>query len=221
MKFGVLFSGGKDSTYSAWLAKRRGHELACLITIFSENKDSYMFHTPLIELTKKQAELMNLPIIIGKTKGEKEKELDDLEELIKNAVKKYKINGIVTGAVASNYQAERIKKICDKLGIKCLNPIWGVNQVKLLEELIKNKFEIIIIGVAAYPLNEKWIGRKIDAGYIKEIAELQRKYRINPNGEGGETESLVLNCPLFKKKLKIGKITSAGKGNSWRAEIKQ
>jgi asparagine synthase (glutamine-hydrolysing) len=219
MKFGVLFSGGKDSTYSAWLAKRRGHELACLITIFSENKDSYMFHTPLIELTKKQAELMNLPIIIGKTKGEKEKELDDLEELIKNAVKKYKINGIVTGAVASNYQAERIKKICDKLGIKCLNPIWGVNQVKLLEELIKNKFEIIIIGVAAYPLNEKWIGRKIDAGYIKEIAELQRKYRINPNGEGGETESLVLNCPLFKKKLKIGKITSAGEGNSWRAEI--
>jgi asparagine synthase (glutamine-hydrolysing) len=219
MKFGVLFSGGKDSTYSAWLAKRRGHELACLITIFSENKDSYMFHTPLIELTKKQAELMNLPIIIGKTKGEKEKELDDLEELIKNAVKKYKINGIVTGAVASNYQAERIKKICDKLGIKCLNPIWGVNQVKLLEELIKDKFEVIITGVAAYPLNEKWIGRKIDAGYIKEIVELQRKYRINPNGEGGETESLVLNCPLFKKKLKIGKITSAGEGNSWRAEI--
>jgi asparagine synthase (glutamine-hydrolysing) len=221
MKIGVLFSGGKDSTYSAWLAKKEGHELVCLITLFSENKDSYMFHTPLIELTKKQAELMNLPIIIDKTAGEKEKELADLERAIKKAIFDYKIEGIVTGAVASNYQAERIKKICDKLGIKCLNPIWGVNQVKLLEELIKNKFEIIIIGVAAYPLNEKWIGRKIDAGYIKEIAELQRKYRINPNGEGGETESLVLNCPLFKKKLKIGKITSAGKGNSWRAEIKQ
>ena len=38
--------------------------------------DSYMFHTPLIELTLKQAQLINLPVVIGKTKGEKEKEIE-------------------------------------------------------------------------------------------------------------------------------------------------
>ena len=61
MKVASLFSGGKDSVYSAYLAKKEGHELACLISMFSENKESYMFHTPSIEKTQKQAEVMNLP----------------------------------------------------------------------------------------------------------------------------------------------------------------
>jgi len=221
MKLGVLFSGGKDSTYSAFLEKKAGHELACLITIFSKNKESYMFHTPLIELTEKQADLMDLPILIKETKGEKEKELGDLEEAIKEAIKKFHIKGIVTGAVASNYQAERIQKICDKLGIKCINPLWEKNQIDLLRELVKNNFEILIIGVAAFPLDKSWIGRKIDLNYINEMNKLQEKYGINPNGEGGETESLVINCPLFKKKLEIGKLNSDGENNRWMAFLKK
>ena len=72
MKLGVLFSGGKDSTYAAYLAKKYKHKLVCLITIVSENEASYMFHTPAIELTKKQAKLMGLPIILTNTAGEKE-----------------------------------------------------------------------------------------------------------------------------------------------------
>ena len=79
-RVGVLFSGGKDSTYAAWLAKKEGHELACLITLYSENPESYMFHTPSISKTKKQAELMNLPLITRITKGIKEEELRDFIE---------------------------------------------------------------------------------------------------------------------------------------------
>ena len=124
LKIGVLFSGGKDSTYAAWLAKKQGHELACLITLYSENPDSYMFHTPSIRKTKQQARIMNLPIIIQKTKGKKELELRDLEKAIKSAVKEHKIQGIVTGALHSVYQASRIQKICDKLGLECFNPLW-------------------------------------------------------------------------------------------------
>ena len=96
MKLGVLFSGGKDSTYAAYLAKKYNHELTCLISIISENKDSFMFHTPSIKITKIQATAMNLPIILQKTKGEKEIELKDLEKAIKFAKQKYKIRGIVT-----------------------------------------------------------------------------------------------------------------------------
>src|SRR3989344_4233760 len=99
MKLGVLFSGGKDSTFATWLAKKEGYEISCLISIVSDNKESYMFHTPSIEKTKKQAEVMNIPIIFQKTEGKKEIELKDLEEAIRKAKKKYKIEGIVTGAV--------------------------------------------------------------------------------------------------------------------------
>ena len=75
--------------------------------------------------------------------------------------------------------------------------------MELLEDLIKNKFEIIITGVAAYPLGKDWIGRKLDKKMIKELVTLNKKYKINPAGEGGEAETFVLNSPLFKKPLKI------------------
>ena len=219
MKLGVLFSGGKDSTYAAYLAKKEGHELTCLITLHSENPDSYMFHSPSIKKTEKQAQVMDIPILTSTTKGKKEKELEDLENAIKEAKKKYKIEGIITGALHSEYQASRIQKICDKLKLKCINPLWHKDEIEYLKELIENKFEIIITGVAAYPLDETWLGRKIDSSFITAVKELNTKYKIHPAGEGGEFETFVLNCPLFKKPLKITSKDISGEDNSWKMEI--
>jgi ABC transporter with metal-binding/Fe-S-binding domain ATP-binding protein len=219
MKLGVLFSGGKDSVYSAYLAKKAGYDLTCLISIFSKNQESYMFHTPSIKKTKKQAKVMKIPLIIQKTKGEKEEELKDLEKVIRKAIKKYKIKAITTGAIASVYQASRIQKICDKLNLKCFNPLWKKNEFEYLEELIKDKFKIIIVGVFAYPLNESWLGRKINKKFIDDVKILYDKYKIHPAGEGGEFETFVLNCPLFKKELEIVDKKIAGKKNSWSMDI--
>ncbi len=219
MKVGVLFSGGKDSTYAAWLAQKQGHELVCLISLISENKESYMFHTPVITMTQKQAELMGIPLITQKTKGEKEMELVELEKAIQTAVNMYRIEGIVTGALASVYQASRIQALCNKLNLQCINPLWQKNQITLLEEIIKNKFEVIIVGVFAYPLDKTWVGRKIDAQFILDVKKMQEKYKINPAGEGGEFESLVVNCPLFKKPLEFSINNVTGEGNSWTAEL--
>src|SRR3989304_4478691 len=116
MKLGVLFSGGKDSTFAAWKAMQK-EKVVCLITVVSENEESYMFHTPNIKLTELQAEAMGLPIVVQKTRGEKEKELEDLRKAIKQARQKYKIRGVVTGAIASTYQATRVQKICDELDL--------------------------------------------------------------------------------------------------------
>jgi uncharacterized protein (TIGR00290 family) len=125
----------------------------------------------------------------------------------------------VTGAVESVYQASRVQNICNKLGIECFNPLWQKNQIEILEDLVKNKFEVLISGVAAYPLDKKWIGRKIDKKFIKEIKILSEKYKINPAGEGGEFESLVVNCSLFKRKLNVELKNVFGDGNAWRGEF--
>ena len=219
MKIGVLFSGGKDSTFAAWLAKKQGHEISCLISIISENPESYMFHTPSITKTKKQAEVMGIPLVVRKSSGVKEKELDDLESAIKTAVKEYKIKGIVTGAIESVYQASRIQNICNKLGLECFNPLWQKNQIELLQDLIKEKFRVIVTGVFAYPLNGSWLGREINHDFISEIRELNEKYEINPAGEGGEFETFVLECPLFKKPLKVTGANFSGEKNSWKMEL--
>lgn len=219
MKLGVLFSGGKDSCYAAYLAKKHGHEVSCLISVVSENKFSYMFHTPSISKVEKQAEMMELPLIVINTKGEKEKELLDLKKGIKKAVDKYGIEGIISGAVESVYQATRVQKICNSLGIECFNPLWQKDQIELLEELILSKFDVIIVGVMAYPLDLKWLGRKIDNRFLKDVKGLRDKYGISPSGEGGEFESFVLDSPLFKKKLEVKGFKDVGEKNTWHREI--
>ena len=219
MKLGLLFSGGKDSTYAGYLVKQEGHELGCLISIFSENKESYMFHTPSVERVRAQAEVMGVPLIVEESEGEKEIELLDLERGIKRAVDEFGIEGIVTGAVESVYQSSRIQKICDKWGLKCFNPLWKMDSFELLEGLIKEGFKAIVVGVFAYPLDNSWLGREIDKEFVSEVVELERKYNIHPAGEGGEFESFVLDCPLFSRGLEVKGFKDSGEKNSWRREV--
>ncbi len=202
MKLGILFSGGKDS-FLAMLKMMKEHEIACLISVISANRESYMFHVPGIEFVDYSAKAVDLSLIKQETKGEKEKELKDLENAIKKAVEKHKIDGIVSGAIASNYQASRIQKICDKLGVKCFNPLWQKNQINALNEIVEKKIKVIITGVACYPLNESWLGRMIDKKFIKDVLLLEKKYKINPAGEGGEFETMVIDSPVHKYSLKI------------------
>jgi ABC transporter with metal-binding/Fe-S-binding domain ATP-binding protein len=202
MKLAILFSGGKDSCYAMHLA-RQHHEIACLITIQSKNPESYMFHTPNINMTELQAEAIGLPLLTVKTEGEKEKELSDLKKAIKRSIELFEVEGIVTGAIESVYQATRVQNICDELNLWCFNPLWQKDQMQLLNELLTGNFEIIISSIAAYPFDEKWLGRKLDEKTVHDLKSLHQKYKINPAGEGGEYESLVTYAPFFSKKIII------------------
>jgi len=213
MKLGVLFSGGKDSTIALHKAAKK-NKIACLITIISKNKESYMFHTPNINITKMQSEALGIPIINKDTKGNPEKELKDLEEAIKEAIKKFKIKGIVTGAIASVYQSQRIQKICDKLEISCINPLWKKNQKSILLQMVEKKYKTIISGIFAYPLTEKWLGKTIDNKTIDQLIILNKKFSLSIAGEGGEIETTVLDAPLFTKRIEITDFTIKAKGNT-------
>lgn len=220
MRLGVLFSGGKDSTLALHLAAEK-EEVVCLITILSKNKESFMFHTPNIDITALQAEALGLPQITKTTQGEKEKELSDLEDAIAEAARKFQMEGVVTGAVESVYQAERVQRICNKLGLWCFNPLWKQDQKDLLEYLLEKRFKVIISGVFAYPLDEKWLGKQIDTKLIDRLVGLQQKYSLSPAGEGGEIETTVLDAPLFKKKIEVLDYSVEFKGNSGVFIIKQ
>ncbi len=202
MKTGVLFSGGKDSCLAIQKAMEK-EEVVCLITVVSENPESYMFHTPNIGLTALQAEAAGLPLLSIVTPGEKERELEELERVLKKAKELFGIDGAVTGAIASSYQKERIENICSKLGIESINPLWGVNQTEVLREIVESGFDVMITGVFAEPLGREWLGRIIDMETIRELEELWEKHGINPSGEGGEIETTVLDAPFFKKKVEI------------------
>jgi len=202
MKLAVLFSGGKDSTLALHRAAEK-ETVTCLVTIVSKNKASFMFHTPNIEVTKLQAEALELPLVQRETEGKPEEELKDLNEAIGEAADAFGIEGVVTGAIESVYQAERIQRICHERDLWCFNPLWKRDQQDLLEEILERKFEVIISGVFAYPLDESWLGKTVDKDLIDRLLRLGREYRISPSGEGGEIETTVIDAPLFRRKISI------------------
>jgi diphthine-ammonia ligase len=220
MRLGVLFSGGKDSTLALHLAVEK-EEVACLITVVSKNPESYMFHTPNIDVTALQAEALELPLVSVVTKGRKEEELADLEKAIVEAKDRFQIDSVVTGAVESVYQASRVQRICSGLDVWCFNPLWKHDQKKLLETLVEGGFKVVISGVFAYPIDEKWLGKQLDAQMIARLMNLQEQYGISPSGEGGEIETTVLDGPRFKRKIEVTDSSVEWAGNSGVFRIKQ
>ncbi len=199
MRLAALFSGGKDSTYAIRKVIQDGHEVAYLCTIHSKNPDSYMYDTSNIGLTVMQAESMGMKLVSKESEGEKEKEVHDLEILLKDL----DVEGIVCGAIASEYQKKRVEDVCNKLGLKLFTPLWGTDREKYLLSLLEDNFEIIFTRVQAAGLDKSWLGRKLDAKAVEDLLKIQEKYKIHINGEGGEFESKVLDCPLFKQKIVI------------------
>ena len=197
MKIGALISGGKDSWYAAYKAAKE-NELACLIAIKSRNPESYMFHIPNIELVKLQAKAADIPLVWWETEGIKEEELEDLKQAIEIAKQKYKIQGLVSGAIKSSYQKERVDKICKELKLDSIAPLWQVNEEIYLQQLMKN-FSVIIVGIAADGLKKELLGTRIGLTFTDRMQSLN----VSPIGEGGEFESFVLDCPLFKKKIVV------------------
>ncbi|MDD1709924.1 MAG: diphthine--ammonia ligase [Methanoregulaceae archaeon] len=202
MKLGVLCSGGKDSLFACGRAMEK-EEVVCLIAIRPENEESYMFHTPNVSLVPLQAEAAGLPLIEIQSAGEKETELGDLRQGLILAREQQGIEGVVTGAVLSVYQATRIQQICHDLGLWCFNPLWYIDQEKYLNSLLEKGFKVLVSGVFAEPFDERWLGRPLDYSAVTLLKHYREHYGIMLTGEGGEYETFVLDAPFFTKRIEI------------------
>ena len=213
-----MYSGGKDSTYACYLA-REEDSVACLVTLFPSRSDSYMFHYPNARWTRLQAEAMHLPQVTAETEGVKERELDDLERALRMAKDEHSIEGVYTGALASQYQKSRVERVCANLGLAAISPLWHVDQVAHLRNLISNRFDTMMTAVAALGLDERWLGRHLDEEAVAELARLHEKYGLNPGLEGGEGETFVLDCPLFDRRIEVLSARKRWSGDSGNLEI--
>ncbi len=207
MRLAALFSGGKDSARALELAMVAGHEIVCLVTVISESRESYMYHVPAIGLTEMMAEAAGFPRMVVHTAGEKEKELAPLSAALRGMRDgDYGIEGIVSGAIRSEYQRSRLAGICDELGLESLTPLWHTGTDDFLAELVSAGYEIMISGVFAHGLDESFLGRTIDVKIMERIRGLNEKYGVSMVGEGGEFETSVLDSPFYGKKIVVDEL---------------
>ena len=202
MDVAVLFSGGKDSTMAVYAALEAKEDVKYLLSMKSRNDESYMFHVPNIHITDLLSEALDIPIMSVETDGIKEEELKDLKAAFVN-LKDSGVEAIYTGALYSVYQKSRIERLGDEVGLKIISPYWHVDELEYMHKIVSLGFKIMICGVAAWGLDESWLGRIIDDETIEELVKLNEKYQVDIAFEGGEAETLAIDGPIFKKRIEI------------------
>ena len=196
MSWAALTSGGKDSILSCQKAIDSGKDVQYMVTAHPQNRDSYMFHSANLEAVPVMARVSGMEYVEIETHGRKEEELSDL----KNGLSALDIEGVIAGAVASEYQAQRVKTITDQLGFELFTPLWHMDTEHLLDE-VAERMDAIIVVTAAEGLDEKFLGAHFNKDLIGRLKRVAAARRINLAGEGGEYESLTLNAPFFSRPI--------------------
>jgi len=220
MKLAALFSGGKDSTYAIYLAKKLSHSVDVLLTLYPQSSESHLLHHPNIKFTSLQAESMKIPQLIEKISSiDTKAEFEKLDKLITRAKENYSIEGIVHGGILSKYQKDNFSSICEKNNLEIISPLWNTKPESYMKKLLEENFEYIISSVSSDGLNDSWLGQIIDKNRLETLEKLQKKFGFNLNFEGGEAETFVINCPLFEKSLFIQDSSTEWDGYRGRFEI--
>jgi len=191
VKVAVLSSGGKDSSAALWWAQCKGWEITNIVTMMVKGNDSWMFQIPGTSLVEHQAKLCGIKWISVTTDGIAEEEVTDLE----NALSVLEIDGIVSGSIRSDYQKNRLERMCERLGIHSFTPLWHQPSLIHMRGLVENGFKVMLTGISADGLSEVWLGKILDSNSLAELELLAEKYRFSVDGEGGEYETLVLAGP--------------------------
>jgi len=210
-----LFSGGKDSSWALYRALERGHPVERLVTVHPEG-DSYMYHVPATRLARLAAESIGIPLVevepddfeaddVPDSGDQGDAELEPLEAALRelDAELDSGITGVTAGAVESEYQTTRIESMADRLEANVFAPLWQENPRDLADAMLNAGFEIRIIRVAAYGLDESWLGRTLDADALDELEALNEEYGVHILGEGGEFETLVTDGPHMDRRIEL------------------
>lgn len=206
-----------------YLAEQMGHRVTHLVTIVPGDPHSWLFHTPNLHLVPAIAKSMGKELITIQGGVDEESDLCAL----KRALTGLDVEGVITGAIASDYQWDRINGVCHELGLKTISPLWRKDPDLLMEELINSGIKAIIVGVFADGLEAHWLGRSLDRQAVDELRKLRLRYGVNVAGEGGEYETLTLDSPLHRETLRIdsyeikmSQLAGLMRINSFHAEIK-
>ncbi len=214
MRVAVLFSGGKDSTYAAYVAMQRGWDVTRLLSIVPEDRDSMLFHVPNLHLTPLLAEAMGLPLLQESASAGEAGELEALRRIFRRA----DADGVVVGAIASDYQHQRVNQAAAEAGLRVFAPLWRHDPRRLVRDYLAAGMEIVFSSVSAEGLDASWLGRRWDDGVVEDLLQLQDRRGVHPCGEGGEFETLVLDGPMFSKRVRVVRANTEWQGSSgvWR-----
>lgn len=199
MRIASLVSGGKDSVYASHVAQQRGWNVTHYVTIHPEAADPMLYHKPNVDWVRLQAGTADVAHVkVSAPEGE----AGELAAL-RRALETLDVDGVTSGALASEYQRVRIERVCHDLGLRSFAPLWHHDPVQHLRDLLGAGVEALVVHVAAEGLGKDWLGRPLDERAVQDLERLQRSRGLHPAGEGGEYETFVLDAPQFSQRIQV------------------
>jgi uncharacterized protein (TIGR00290 family) len=204
----VSLSGGKDSVYSLYIALKEGLNVTNLMFISTGGK-AHLENKWMLNLV---SEAIGIPaIIVGKKPND-----------IRIALKKLNANILVSGVMTTPEHLDYYKEILDPINVKLHSPLFGRNPLEALAEMQQLGFHNLIIEIdTALGANKNWLGQEINQNILDEISLLVKERKINPIGEFGEYHTIVLDSPVYKKKIVVENSKTTWKGTKGYFIIKK
>ena len=203
MRVLVLSSGGKDSSLALWWAICQGWEVCATVTVRVQRDDSWMFQVHATEIATLQAQASGTSHNIIEVDGSQEEEVAELQLGLAPLIGDMSVDGLVSGALRSEYQRRRIDMLCERLGIRSFSPLWHQDAEAHMQGLIDCGMEMKMVSVSCEGLGQDWLGRSIDAESFDQLKRLPRKFRFNLDGEGGEYETVVIAGPHMQGRIEM------------------
>lgn len=194
------WSSGKDSAMALYYAIRSGeYDVQSLFTIVKKSGLKIAMHEIGVDLLKKQAEAMGIPLKILEydTTGPEE----EYRAALGRQMAQFKSQNIGTALFGDLYLEELRKQResrCSRAGINAAFPLWGIDPKELLLEFVNLGFKSIVTCVDGSALDESFAGRIIDRDFIEDLPS-----GVDVCGENGEYHSFVFDGPLFKQPVEF------------------
>ena len=202
------WSGGKDSCFACYLALAQGYRVSHLVNFISQEFKRVSFHGTESRLIQMQSQAIGIPLL------QKETTPNGYEQEFKEAVRgllPQGVKGMVFGDIYLDEHKEWVERVCGELGIEAVEPLWGKSTESLLIDFIDAGFEAVIVSARAELIDEEWVGKRLDRNFMDYL----KAKNIDLCGENGEYHTLVVNGPLFKRRIEVTEGRTINRDNYW------
>jgi uncharacterized protein (TIGR00290 family) len=185
-----MWSGGKDSALALWRARQQGLQVDWLVNVYDRATGRVRFHATPIEAIAHQAEAAGVTLLSVPT------DWATFDQSLRGtyaALVQEGCRGIVFGDIhlvdVRAWYEERTRAA----GLEHVEPLWGEPPRALLSEFVAIGGRAVLTCVETAKLDSSWLGRVIDADFLRDIAEKA----VDPCGENGEYHSFAYTGPFF------------------------
>ncbi len=208
--FVCSWSGGKDSCYALMKAKQMGLTPTVLLNILNEQGAISRSHGIPKEVLEKQAEMLGLPLYAVPASWETyESIFVGSLQLLKE---KCQLTHAVFGDIDLEAHREWEEKVCERAGLQAMLPLWKRERKELVLEMLAQGIETYIVSYNEQ-MGQSFLGKQLTIDLILQLEKLG----VDPCGENGEFHTLVVNMPIFMKRMCVSYADPELHANYWFA----